>query len=406
MGYAKKKSGTASPTSQPTVGAAPSPAPVAKRQTPSTKHQAPSTTSSASIWNMQIGGTKQKTDMKRVEVLLFVSELADLLEAGMTLGQALQALANQGEKTSAQHYVCQDLCDRIVRGENFSDACAHHPKTFPPLFSNMLRAGEASGAMVEVLHRLGDHWERDDTMRGKIKSALTYPCVVLFIGVLAVIGALVWIIPQFQKVFDSMGASLPLPTMILIGLSDAVIHYGWLMALGVAGGVIWFRKWMKTEAGMRKVDGWKLRAPLVKGIVACGAYSSLAYTLKTLLSNGVNVLQALKICEETCGNAVIGDALRTARQRVTDGTTISGPLASSGVFPRMMTDMLAVGEQAGDMAASLEHIGKRYQKDMDRNITTFTNALEPILIVLIAGVVGFVAIAILMAVFKVSSSLG
>ena len=400
MGYAKKKSGTVSATVKPTAAAAPSPVSGAKRPSPGTS------SSSSSIWNMQIGGTKQKTDMKRVEVLLFVSELADLLEAGMTLGQALQALANQGEETSAQHYVCQDLCDRIVRGENFSDACAHHPKTFPPLFSNMLRAGEASGAMVEVLHRLGEHWERDDTMRGKIKGALTYPCIVLFIGVLAVIGALVWIIPQFQKVFDSMGASLPLPTLMLIGLSDAVVHYGWLMALGVAGAVVWFRRWMKTESGQRKVDGWKLKAPLIKGIVACGAYSSLAYTLKTLLTNGVNVLQALKICEETCGNAVIGDALRTARQRVTDGTTISGPLASSGVFPRMMTDMLAVGEQAGDMAASLEHIGKRYQKDMDRNITTFTNALEPILIVAIAGVVGFVAIAILMAVFKVSSSLG
>ena len=355
---------------------------------------------------MQIGGTKQKTDMKRVEVLLFVSELADLLEAGMTLGQALQALANQGEETSAQRFVCQDLCDRIVRGENFSDACAHHPKTFPPLFSNMLRAGEASGAMVEVLRRLGEHYERDDNMRGKIKSALTYPVIVLCFGVLAVIGALVWIIPQFQKVFDSMGATLPLPTLILIGMSDALIHYGWLMAIGVVVFVLWFRKWKQTESGVRKIDSWKLRAPLIKGIVACGAYSSLAYTLKTLLKNGVNVLQALKICEETCGNAVIGDALRTARQRVTDGTTISGPLASSGAFPRMMTDMLAVGEQAGDMAASLDHIGKRYQKDMDRNITNFTNALEPILIVAIAGVVGFVAIAILMAVFKVSSSLG
>jgi len=359
-----------------------------------------------SVWNMQIGGAKQKTDMKRVEVLLFVSELADLLEAGMTLGQALQALANQGDETSAQKFVCQDLCDRIVRGESFSDACAHHPKTFPPLFSNMLRAGEASGAMVEVLRRLGDHYERDDNMRGKIKSALTYPVIVLCFGIAAVIGALVWIIPQFQKVFDSMGASLPLPTLILIGMSDALIHYGWLMVIGLVGFFLWFKKWKKTDEGMRKIDAWKLKAPLIKGIVASGAYSSLAYTLKTLLTNGVNVLQALKICEETCGNAVIGDALKTARQRVTDGTTISGPLASSGVFPRMMTDMLAVGEQAGDMAASLEHIGKRYQKDMDRNITTFTNALEPILIVAIAGVVGFVAIAILMAVFKVSSSLG
>ena len=392
MGYAKRRTSASSAAAPVAVAAA----------TPAAKKSA----SGGSIWQLEIGGSKQKTDMKRVEVLLFVSELADLLEAGMTLGQALQALAKQGEETSAQHYVCQDLCERIVRGENFSDACAHHPKTFPPLFSNMLRAGEASGAMVEVLRRLGDHYERDDTMRGKIKSALTYPVIVLCFGVAAVIGALVWIIPQFQKVFDSMGASLPLPTLILIGMSDALIHYGWLMAICVVGFVLWFRKWKKTPAGIRRIDGWKLKAPLVRGIVAAGAYSSLAYTMKTLLTNGVNVLQALKICEETCNNAVIGDALRTARQRVTDGTTISGPLASSGVFPRMMTDMLAVGEQAGDMASSLDHIGKRYQKDMDRNIISFTNALEPILIVAIAGVVGFVAIAILMAVFKVSSSIG
>ena len=384
MGYARKR--TAPGGSQPPPSAsAPAPAP---RQQSAAKPKGGS--SGKSIWSMQIGKPKQKTAMKRVEVLLFVSELADLLQAGMTLGQALQALANQGEDGSGQRYVCQDLCDRIVRGESFSDACAHHPKTFPPLFSNMLRAGEASGAMIEVLRRLGEHYERDDNMRGKIKGALTYPVIVLCIGVVAVIGALVWIIPQFQKVFDSMGASLPLPTRILIGLSDAVINYGWAMALGVGAVVWWLRRWSRTQSGRRRIDG----------------YSSLAYTLKTLLSNGVNVLQALKICEETCGNAVIGDALATARRRVTDGTTISGPLAASGVFPRMMTDMLAVGEQAGDMAASLENVGRRYQKDMDRNIASFTNALEPILIVLIASVVGFVAIAILTAVFKVSSSIG
>ena len=404
MGYARRKTAGTSP-----AFASPAPAPAAKpaeapaSAAPAAKRKA---SSGGSVWNIQLGGAKAKTDMKRVEVLLFVSELADLLEAGMTLGQALQALANQGEDGSGQKYICQDLCDRIVRGENFSDACAHHPKTFPPLFSNMLRAGEASGAMVEVLRRLGEHYERDDNMRGKIKSALTYPVIVLCFGVLAVIGALVWIIPQFQKVFDSLGAALPLPTRILIGMSDGLIHYGWFMALCVAAFVWWFRKWIRTDAGLRTLDGWKLKAPLIKGIVAAGAYSSLAYTLKTLLSNGVNVLQALKICEETCGNAVIADALRTARQRVTDGTSISGPLASSGAFPRMMTDMLAVGEQAGDMASSLEHIGRRYQKDMDRNIAAFTNALEPILIVTIACVVGFVAIAILMAVFKVSSSIG
>lgn len=392
MGYAKRKSSESGAASAP-VPAAPS-----RAAQPSKPAQ--------SIWNMQLGGSKQKTTMKSVEVLLFTSELADLIEAGMTLGQALQALANQGEEDSAQRYVCQDLCDRIVRGETFSDACAHHPKTFQPLYSNMIRAGEASGALVEVLRRLADHYERYDNMRGKIKSAMSYPVIVLCFGVAAVIGALVWIIPKFKKVFDSMGASLPLPTRMLIGMSEFLIHYGWTLAIAAVVFFVWFRKWKDTPAGRAKIDGWKLKAPLIKGIVAAGAYSSLAYTLKTLLSNGVNVLQALKISEETCNNAVIAEALATARRRVTDGTSISGPLASSGVFPRMMTDMLSVGEQAGDMVASLEHIGKRYQKDMDRNITSFTNALEPILIVMIAGAVGFVAISILMAVFQVSSSLG
>ena len=397
MGYAKKKPGTAhaaSAAAQP-----PSPAPQ-----PSANGRADG--ASSSVWNIQIGGAKRKTEMKSVEVLLFTSELADLIEAGMTLGQALKALAGQGEEGSAQRYVGQDLCDRIVRGESFSDACAHHPKSFPPLYSSMIRAGEASGALVEVLRRLVDHYERYDNMRGKIKGALSYPLIVLVFGVLAVIGALVWIIPQFQKVFDSMGVALPLPTRILIAASNGLIQYGWLMLAALAAFVMWFRKWSRSGKGRRTIDGWKLKAPLIKGIVACGTYSSLAYTLKTLLVNGVNVLQALRISADTCGNAVIAEALELARRRVTDGTSISGPLASSGVFPRLMTDMLAVGEQAGDMPGSLEHIGRRYQKDMERHITAFTNALEPMLIVLVAVVVGFLAVAILMAVFKVSSSLG
>ena len=395
MGYAKR-----------TRPAAPASSGSAQPSPQSASAGAKSGGKAESIWNMQIGGKKGKEKMSRTEVLLFTSELADLLEAGMTLGQALQALSNQGDEASGQRYVCRDLCDRIVRGENFSDACFKHPKTFEPLYGNMIRAAEASGAMVEVLRRLNDHYERYDNMRGKIKSAMSYPVIVLCFGVLAVVGALVWIIPKFKKVFDSMGASLPLPTRILIGMSEFLIHYGWTLAIAAVLFFLWFRKWKDTPAGRSRIDGWKLKAPLIKGIVAAGAYSSLAYTLKTLLSNGVNVLQALKISEETCNNAVIADALATARRRVTDGTSISGPLASSGVFPRMMTDMLAVGEQAGNMTASLEHIGMRYQKDMDRNITAFTNALEPMLIVLIAGAVGFVAIAILTAVFQVSSSLG
>ncbi|MBO7207858.1 MAG: type II secretion system F family protein [Kiritimatiellae bacterium] len=392
MGYAKKRTQGSSPPAKASLGAKQS--------------QSPSKSSSGSIWQMEIGGSSQKTVMKRLEVLLFTSELADLIEAGMTLGQALQALANQGEENGAQRYVCQDLCDRIVRGETFSSACSHHSKTFEPLYVNMIAAAEAAGAMVDVLRRLADHYERSDSMRGKIKSALSYPVIVLIFGVFAVVAALVWIIPKFEKVFSSMGATLPLPTRILIGMSNALISWGWLIGIVVAALALLFVKWKNSPSGQYKVDGWKLRAPLIKGIIACGLYSSLAYTLKTLLMNGVNVLQALKIAEETCSNAVIAKALNTARKRVTDGTSISGPLAASGVFPKMMTDMLAIGEQAGDMIGSLEHIGSRYQKEMDRNIASFTNALEPILIVAIAIVVGFIAISILTAVFEVSATLG
>jgi len=358
---------------------------------------------SAPFWKMKIGGGKQR--MKPVEVLLFTSELSDLLEAGMTLGAALNCLANQGEEDSAQGKIASDLRDRIMRGEQLSDAVNTHPTTFPPLYGNMIRAGEASGAMIEVLRRLVEHYERNESMRSKITSALTYPIVVLVFGVLTVIFAMVKVIPQFAKIFEGMGTTLPLPTRILVGTSDFVIKYGVFLAVVIGMGIVVFKRHIKSGQGRIWWDGLKLKAPLVKGIVACGAYSSLAYTMKTLLSNGVNVLQALKIAEETCGNALIADALRNARQRVTDGTTISGPLAGSNVFPKMMTDMLAVGEQSGDMPSSLGHIGRRYESEMDRNIKIFTNALEPILIVAIGGVVGFVAVSILMAVFKVTTSL-
>lgn len=356
------------------------------------------------FWKLKLGGARIR--MKPSEVLLFTSELSDLLEAGMTLGAALNCLSNQGEDVSAQKKVASDLRDRIVRGEQLSDAVTAHPATFPPLYGNMIRAGEASGAMIEVLRRLVEHYERNENMKSKITSALTYPAVVLVFGVFTVIFAMVKVIPQFTKVFESMGSALPLPTRILMGLSSFLIRYGVLTAVAIGMLVVMFKRHLKTEKGRLWWDGVKLKAPLIKGIIACGAYSALAYTMKTLLANGVNVLQALKIAEETCNNALIASALRNARQRVTDGTTISGPLAGSNVFPKMMTDMLAVGEQSGDMPSALGHIGRRYENEMDRNIKIFTNALEPILIVLIGGVVGFVAVGILMAVLKATAALG
>ena len=361
-----------------------------------------------SIFNKKItfGGGGMPA-MKEADVLLFTGELADLLEAGMTLGEALGCLANQGEEDSAQRAVCKDLTSRIVNGESFSDAVGHHPKTFQPLYANMIRAGEASGAMVDVMRRLVEHYERSDSMRAKIKGALRYPCFVLGFGVVAVVITMKVIIPKFQKVFEQLGGQLPGATRALMDMTDFVNSWkGAALGLALAFAIVWLVRWSKTPEGRRKIDTWKLKMPLVKGIVACGAYSTLAYTLKTLLTNGVNVLNALKIAEDTCENAVIADALHTARKRVTDGTSISGPLATSGVFPRLMTDMLAVGERAGDLSSSLGHIGTRYQKEMDANIKTFTEMLPMVLLFVLAGVIGFIIFAIFSAVFAVSNSLG
>lgn len=343
------------------------------------------------------------TKMSQREVMLFTEELADLISAGMTLGNALNSLAGDATPTGR---TAADLRDRIIRGESLSDAVRAHPETFPPLYGNLVKAGEASGALPEVLQRLIEHYERMHSMRGKITQALTYPVIVLLLGIVTVIFAMVKIVPQFISVFANMNVALPASTRFLIATSDFFRHNGLLVAAIAVGLGVLVSRFAKTERGMRVIDRLKLRMPLVKGIVANGIYASFARTLQTLLSNGVSVINALRITEETVGNSVIADELRHVRERVTDGTTISGPLAAGGVFPKMMTDLLAIGEQTGDMPSALGHIGRRYESEMDKNIKVFTAALEPILIVFVAAIVGFIAISILSAVFKVSSGIG
>ena len=243
-------------------------------------------------------------------------------------------------------------------------------------------------------------------MRSKIVQALTYPAIVLLLGVVTVVFAMIKIIPQFMTVFTNMRVALPPTTQLLVDISSFTQKYILVIIIAVALLAVVLSRAVKTPGGRRMFDLLKLRTPIIKGVVANGVFASFARTLQTLLANGVTVVNALKITEETVGNAIIAEELRHARERVTDGTTISGPLAASGVFPKMMTDLLAIGEQTGDMPSALGHIGRRYESEMDRHIKILTAALEPMLIFLVAGVVGFIAISILSAVFKVTSGLG
>jgi type II secretory pathway component PulF len=350
---------------------------------------------------------EERTRMKAREVSLFTAELSDLLAAGMTLGAALNCLAGHGGGASPAARVAADLRDRILRGETLSDAVAAHPDSFPELYANMIRAGEASGAVSDVLARLVIYYERLLDMHGRVITALTYPAIVVILGIGTVTFSMIKVVPQFMTIFKNMHVALPLSTRILIGVSHFMCSiYCVLLLVVLILAVIFLLRYIKTPKGRFWWDGIKLKTPLIKGVIATAIYANFARTLQTLLANGVPVLQALKITSQTVGNVVIGEELIRARERVTDGTTISGPLAAGHVFPPMMTDMLAIGEQTGDMPGALEHIGRRYEAELDRNIKIFTAALEPILIVLVAVMVGFVAISILTAVFKATSGLG
>jgi type IV pilus assembly protein PilC len=357
------------------------------------------------------GGSKARFTWRRKEkmgtrdVLVFTTELSDLLASGMTLGNALNCLANRRGTEGDGNQTLVKLRDEIVRGSSLSEAMAQQPETFTTLYVSMIQAGEASGALAEVLERLVGHYERIQMVKEKVTMALVYPLIVMVMGAATLIFSMVYVVPKFQMVFAQLGQALPLPTRILIATSSWMSHYGWLALIVIVVASIMMNRYVKTPRGMEWWHGALLKTPLIRGVVASGIYSNFARTLGTLMANGVPVLQALGIVERTVGNAVIGKEIAKARQRVTDGTTISGPFAEGGVFPTMLTDMLSIGEQTGDMATALTHIARRYENELDRNVTVFTTALEPILIVVVALLVGFVAISILMAVFNLTNGL-
>ncbi|MCF7837311.1 MAG: type II secretion system F family protein, partial [Candidatus Marinimicrobia bacterium] len=342
--------------------------------------------------------------LKMRETLLLTSELSDLLASGMTLGVALNSLARR-QSAPAHSRIVGELRDDITQGASLSEALRKWPETFSALYINMVRAGEVSGTLPEVLIRLREHYERVQDAREKVLLALIYPGIVLTMGLGTMIFAMIFVVPRFTAIFEELGSTMPLPTQMLIGASRLLVERGWLMALVIAAGVILLRQALRRPAGRLFWHKAQLRLPIVRQIVSANAYAQFGRTLGALLANGVPVLQALSILEDTLGNQVLAAAVRDARERVTDGASISGPLAQGGVFPPLLTDMLAVGEQSGDMSSALRQIARRYDGEVERSVKIMTTVLEPLLIVVMAALVGFVAISMLLAVFDLTSGL-
>jgi len=343
--------------------------------------------------------------VSRRDVLTFSQQLTSLLRSGMSLSEALGVLEKRTQK-KAMAEVLGQIRNDIVQGASLSDALAKHPKLFSKLYVNLVRAGEASGALDEVLVRLVQHSEQTAEVREKIVSALIYPAIVVLGGVATIIFFMTVMVPRFAQMFKELGGTMPLPTRILIGLSDAAVKFWWIPAGLIVVAVILYRQQARTPAGQLRLDDWKLRLPIIGRMIKLGAFTMFARTLATLLENGVPVLNALQIVEETMNNRLIAQEIREARARVTDGTSISAPLAKGKIFPPLLIDMLAVGEESGEVVPVLKTIADTYQQELSRTLNIFTTVLAPVIIIFVALGVGAIALSVLTAVFSITSGLG
>ena len=343
--------------------------------------------------------------IKTRDVLAFTQQLSSLLRSGMTLSQAIAVLERRTQKKGFAT-VLSAIHSDIVQGETLSAALAKFPRLFSKFHVNLIKAGEASGTLDEVLIRLTRHYEQAGELREKVTSALAYPAIV----VLAVIGVIIFLmtfmVPRFAMMFKEMGSTMPLPTRMLIAASHGFTSYWWIGAAAIVAVVVVYRQRARSPQGRLALDALKLRLPIFGSIVMARAFAEFARTLATLLENGVPVLNALQIVEDTMGNQVIANEIRQARTRVTDGTTISTPLAKGKIFPALLIDMLAVGEESGEVVPALKNIADMYEQELAHKIKLFTTLLEPAIIIFMALMVGSIVMSVLMAVFDITSGIG
>jgi type II secretory pathway component PulF len=349
---------------------------------------------------------QKKRKPKLQELATFTQQLANLLHAGMPLAMALQSMTYL-ETKGIPSDVSRQLRQEVTEGKSLSDAMARQPQIFSDLYVNMVRAGEQSGALVDVLRRMADHFEKFAQVQAKFTSALIYPALVCCVGVGMVVFFMTVMLPRFMSLFGDVGFKrLPTATVILIGISDMFRYYWWLMVLVVIVAIVLFRRFQATESGQRRIDEWKMKAPIFGRVICLNLYGQFARTLCTLLQNGVPVLTALKITEQIIPNRIIKEAAAKTRDAVTDGKTLAQPLAQSKVFPQLMVDLVKIGEETGDVPGALNNVAETYENELDIALRVMTNMIEPTLIIGMAAVVGFLLVAVLGAMFSMISSIG
>ena len=346
----------------------------------------------------------QKRKPKLQELATFTQQLANLLQSGMPLTVALNSMTHLESKGISAE-VSRDLKQEVTEGRSLSDAMARQPRVFSDLYINMVRAGEQSGSLVEVLRRMAHHFQQFAEVQAKLASALIYPAMVICMGIGLVLFFMIVMMPQFTKIFDGFNIELPLPTRMLIGLSQFLSGYWWLLGLLIIVALILFKRFQASAEGGQKLDEWKMKMPVFGKVVKLNLFGQFARTLGTLLQNGVPVLTALKITEQVLPNRLIKEAVAKTREAVTDGKTLAQPLAQSKLFPQLMVDLVRIGEETGDVPGALNNLADTYEGELAIALRLMTQLLEPVLIVGMGGIVAFLLLSIFLPLFRLISQI-
>ena len=341
--------------------------------------------------------------IKPKSLQIFSRQFATMIEAGLSVVAALLILEDQTEdKYLAQ--VIEELRGDVEGGLLLSQAMGRHPKVFTRLFVSMVEAGEAAGILDQVLDRMAFQIERETKLRSRVKGAMMYPTMVLIFATLVLTGMLLFLVPFFTKVFATLGGTLPTLTLYVVGASDFLKH-DWYVVLGVGiGATVGFKKWRKTEHGRRNWDRFKLKIPMKIGdVVLKITMARFSRTFSTLVAAGVDIIKSIEITSQTAGNWVVESALLEAKQKVHEGVPISQPLVENPVFPPMVSQMIKVGEETGELDKMLGKIADFYEEEVDASISTLTSIIEPLMMIGVGLMVGVIIIAMYMPMFKMLS---
>jgi len=353
----------------------------------------------------QTGAGRLKRRRRRVkanDLVIFSRQLATMVDAGLPLIQSLDALREQTENLGFKA-ILEELIEAIEQGAGFSDALEQHPKVFSTLFVNMVRAGEASGMLAEILDRVASYLEASAALKRKVKAAVIYPAVVSTMAVAITILLMVKVIPVFEKIYESFDSALPLPTQVLLAISRFMRKWFFLCGGAIVVGAVGLKMWIKTEAGRFRYDRFKFRLPVFGDLNRKISVSRFARTLGVLVRSGVPILNALGIVGKTAGNKVVEAAVNEAIEEIKRGENISEPLAASQVFPPMVTRMIDVGERSGKLDVMLEKVSDFYDDQVNATVAGLTALIEPLLIAFLGIVIGGIVICMFMPLFKLST---